>query len=292
MSTMTKAFAALTAVALLGGVTGCSAYAAEPRRSGQAAGNAAPSPTPTPSGTTTASPTPEPTTAPPSPTATPTTPTAKPSPPAVLERGDRGDKVRELQFRLRKAGSYSGPVTGFYGPLTERAVARFQRRHGLNDSGEVDAATLRKLRALTPKPTTADLHPAPPADQKAAPVDQRCRVGRVLCISKNKRRLYWVVDGEVQMSLSVRFGSQFTPTRNGVFSVYFKSRNHVSKLYGSKMPYAMFFSGGQAVHYSSDFAARGYSGASHGCVNTRNKSVTRALFDQVRIGDKVVVYRG
>ena len=36
------------------------------------------------------------------------------------------------------------------------------------------------------------------------------------------------------------------------------------------MPYAMFFSGGQAVHYSPDFAARGYNGASHGCVNVRN----------------------
>ena len=32
------------------------------------------------------------------------------------------------------------------------------------------------------------------------------------------------------------------------------------------MPFAMFFSGGQAVHYSPDFAAVGYAGASHGCV--------------------------
>ena len=67
-----------------------------------------------------------------------------------------------------------------------------------------------------------------------------------------------------------RFGSDELPTREGAFSVYRKSRDHVSTLYDSSMPFAMFFSGGQAVHYSSDFAAVGYDGASHGCVNVRD----------------------
>ena len=58
------------------------------------------------------------------------------------------------------------------------------------------------------------------------------------------------------------------------------------------MPYAMFFSGGQAVHYSPDFAARGYNGASHGCVNVRNLSADPVRCSaQVRVGDKVIVYR-
>ena len=65
---------------------------------------------------------------------------------------------------------------------------------------------------------------------------------------------------------------------------------NVSKLYGSSMPYAMFFSGGQAVHYSPDFAATGYNGASHGCVNIRDYDVIAWLFDQVNVGDKVIVY--
>ena len=65
----------------------------------------------------------------------------------------------------------------------------------------------------------------------------------------------------------------------------------MSTIYDTSMPYAMFFSGGQAVHYSADFAARGYSGASHGCVNVRDKAKIAALFDQVKPGDKVVVYR-
>jgi hypothetical protein len=50
---------------------------------------------------------------------------------------------------------------------------------------------------------------------------------------------------------------------------------HFSSLYATSMPYAMFFGGGQVVHYSPDFAARGYNGASHGCVNARNPTSSR-----------------
>ncbi|MGW1926344.1 L,D-transpeptidase [Streptomyces massasporeus] len=56
------------------------------------------------------------------------------------------------------------------------------------------------------------------------------------------------------------------------------------------MPLSMYFSRGQAVHYSADFAARGYNGASHGCVNVRDRVKLTALFDQVKVGDKVVVH--
>ncbi|MFC8876789.1 L,D-transpeptidase, partial [Streptomyces ardesiacus] len=42
---------------------------------------------------------------------------------------------------------------------------------------------------------------------------------------------------------------------------------------------------------SYDFAARGYAGASHGCVNVRDEGAIAGLYAQVRNGDKVVVYR-
>jgi lipoprotein-anchoring transpeptidase ErfK/SrfK len=88
----------------------------------------------------------------------------------------------------------------------------------------------------------------------------------------------------------VRFGSELTPTREGEFSVTYKSRDHVSSLFHTSMPFAMFFSGGQAVHYSPDFAAEGYNGASHGCVNVRDYDEISALFDLIDVGDTVVVY--
>jgi len=103
--------------------------------------------------------------------------------------------------------------------------------------------------------------------------------------------LRWMIDGDIRTTLDARFGSELTPTREGTFTVYWKSRDHVSSLFDTPMPYAMLFDGGQAAHYSPDFAANGYNGSSHGCVNIRDKGAIAAIFDQVRIGDKVIVYR-
>ncbi|MFH8582876.1 L,D-transpeptidase [Streptomyces celluloflavus] len=151
-----------------------------------------------------------------------------------------------------------------------------------------------RLRPTAPKPVPAakpSYHrPHPPAAKPAGSLDRRCLTGRVLCISKRSDTLTWMVDGKAVSTMDVRFGAEYTPTREGTFGVTFKSRRHVSTLYHSAMPYAMFFSGGQAVHYSSDFAARGYTGASHGCVNVRDRQKIAALFAAVRPGDKVVVY--
>jgi len=144
-----------------------------------------------------------------------------------------------------------------------------------------------RLIDMTYAPTHDELFNIKP---QPGALDPRCLTGRVLCIDKTSRFLSWVVDGEVRQELEVRFGAADTPTREGVFSVYYKNRDHVSKLYGSSMPYSMFFSRGQAVHYSSDFATVGYDGASHGCVNVRDYDGIAWLFDQVQVGDKVVVY--
>ncbi|MFJ8858219.1 L,D-transpeptidase family protein [Streptomyces sp. NPDC102451] len=227
-----------------------------------------------------------------SPSATPSrTPSVRPSPEprTLMSVGDRSKRVRELQARLRQIGHFDRSPTGYYGTTTVASVQSFQGKRGLARTGRTDTVTWERLLAMTRKPTAKELDP-PAATPAAAKPDARCLTGRVLCISKNSRTLSWMIDGRVVSSMDVRFGSQYTPTREGTFSVYWKSRHHVSTLYDSPMPYAMFFSGGQAVHYSSDFAARGYSGASHGCVNVRDEGKIASLFDQVRNGDKVVIY--
>ena len=212
--------------------------------------------------------------------------------PALLKQGATGAKVRDLQARLKQIGWWSGDVSDSYGSSTAAAVKQFQGKRQIPVTGEVDQRTLDKLNAMTRQPTSDELNnvkPAP-APVSAAGLDPRCMTGHVMCISKSSRTLTWVIDGQPQMKLAVRFGSEYTPTREGVFSVFQKNRDWTSTLYGSKMPYSMFFSGGQAVHYSSDFAARGYAGASHGCVNVRDLAGIASLFDQVRLGDQVVVY--
>jgi Putative peptidoglycan binding domain/L,D-transpeptidase catalytic domain len=213
--------------------------------------------------------------------------------PTLYGPGDEGPEVRKVQARLRQIEWFYGDVTDFYGDQTEEAVAGFQAKRGFPVTGEVDQRTLDRLVEMSYEPTSDELNnvePEPVDASDGAPLDPRCLTGHVLCVDKSSSSLRWVVDGDVQMTLDARFGGNGYFTREGQFSVFSKSRDHVSSLYETSMPFAMFFSGGQAVHYSPDFAAVGYSGASHGCVNIRDYDSIAWLFDQVQIGDGVVVY--
>ncbi|WP_405856907.1 L,D-transpeptidase family protein [Streptomyces sp. NBC_00090] len=282
-----RAVLAAAAVAL---ATGCTAQAA-----GTGGGGGA---SPSSKAPTTAAPTPTTDDKPPSPSAsstTPATPTApatpdteEPAPKALMGDGDESEQVRELQARLRQLDYFDRAPTGFYGTMTAGSVKAFQKKQGLPLTGSVDEVTWQRLLAASRKPTADELKPS--TTNKLDTPDARCMTGRVLCISKESRTLAWMIDGRVVSSMDVRFGSENTPTREGTFSVGWKARKWTSTIYHTPMPYAMFFSGGQAVHYSADFAARGYNGASHGCVNVRDRAKLSALFDQVKVGDKVVVH--
>ncbi|MDT9683219.1 L,D-transpeptidase family protein [Streptomyces sp. TRM76323] len=217
-------------------------------------------------------------------------PTASASPvvKVLMAKGTESERVRELQARLRQLGHFHRSPTAFYGALTAEAVSGFQEERGLPATGAVDGTTWERLTAVTRRPTPDELRPQT-TNELDAP-DPRCMTGRVLCISKESRTLAWMIDGKVVSAMDVRFGSVNTPTREGTFKVDRKERTWTSTLYHSEMPYSMFFSRGQAVHYSADFAARGYNGGSHGCVNVRDKARLAQVFEQVRVGDKVVVH--
>lgn len=221
-------------------------------------------------------------------TQTPTTPPAKPP---ILQRGDTGTKVRELQVRLGREDLYDAGIDGVYGPKTEQAVRDFQERQDIPATGAVDEQTWDELVELTGTVKKSDMFPPPPAEP-AASLDERCLVGRVICADKTHRKLSWVIDGKVQFSMDARFGRASLPTTNGVHEIYWKDRDHVSSIYEAKMPFSLFFHGGEAVHYSYEFKSLGYGGpgGSHGCINTRNWELTERLFSEAEVGDKVVVY--
>jgi peptidoglycan hydrolase-like protein with peptidoglycan-binding domain len=210
--------------------------------------------------------------------------------PALFEAGDNGPRVREIQARLRQIGWFYGDVTDHYGDQTTESVSGFQAKRHIPVTGAVDQRTLDLLHGMTTEPTEAELANVPPDPADGAALDPRCLTGEVLCIDKTSNSLRWVVDGDVRLTVDVRFGREGMETREGQFSVNFKSRDHVSSIYNTSMPFALFFSGGQAVHYSPDFAANGYNGASHGCVNVRDYDAMAWLFDQVDVGDTVIVY--
>lgn len=168
--------------------------------------------------------------------------------------------------------------TGIYDAATIAGVKRFQGKFGLRVTGIADNATMNLMARL-------ELRVLPRA----------CTSVRMsICIDKTRKIAQLVVNGRIVLSLDARFGSTSSPalqTREGLFRVQRKDATHVSTQYHTPMPWSMFFSGGQAVHYSKYFAAVGYNGASHGCVNIRDWNGVKKMYSMVSIGTRVYIYR-
>jgi peptidoglycan hydrolase-like protein with peptidoglycan-binding domain len=75
-------------------------------------------------------------------------------------------RVRAIQRHLRARGYEAGPVDGRFGPLTARAVERFQADHALVADGEVGPRTFARLtthRVAPPSTLVDDTAPRPTA---------------------------------------------------------------------------------------------------------------------------------
>lgn len=76
----------------------------------------------------------------------------------TLKVGSRGQAVTNLQNALKQAGVFHTNPTGYYGPITEKAIRDFQTRNGLTATGVADSATqaalTRKIQQLPQTPST------------------------------------------------------------------------------------------------------------------------------------------
>lgn len=63
----------------------------------------------------------------------------------MLSYGSRGKEVEGIQIALRHLGYFKGEATGYYGPVTKRAVSRFQRAQRISADGIVGQKTLEAL---------------------------------------------------------------------------------------------------------------------------------------------------
>lgn len=178
----------------------------------------------------------------------------------VVRRGDAGldpyhiDHVYEVQHRLRRLGLLGATPNGRFGPKTEAAVKRFQKRNGLRQTGVVGYRTWRPLIRQTVRGRGA--------------VPRGCKAGGWhACYDRSWHQVNLYHDGRLQNSWFVRGGAAGTPTRTGTFRVYYRDIDHVSSTFdNAPMPYSQFFNGGQALH-GSRLMMDPYVGHSHGCVN-------------------------
>jgi YVTN family beta-propeller protein len=75
------------------------------------------------------------------------------SPEPVLKKGDSSSQVTELQKKLQAAGYFDGPLTGYYGSVTQAAVTKFQKANGLTADGMADSKTFKALESSAAAPT-------------------------------------------------------------------------------------------------------------------------------------------
>ena len=73
---------------------------------------------------------------------------------------DASPAVERAQRRLNQLGCQSGPVDGRMGEWTRSAVIRFQSRHRLSQTGNLNRATTRKL--YDDRAHRCDVRPVPP----------------------------------------------------------------------------------------------------------------------------------
>lgn len=201
--------------------------------------------------------------------------------------------VMELQSRLKQAGHYGGPIDGALSKATREAVAAYRVKVGLPAAEVMDERTWAKLLPGTRNPGYKQLFDAPPQSTLAHALDPRCTSGKVVCISKAQKRLSYVVDGQIKLTREARFARPGWESADGEFRIWYMNRDTVSAIFGERtpMPYAIFYDGNVAIHFSDDFADNGYASGSHGCSQIRDYQAAKWLYEQVKVGDRVVVYQ-
>ncbi|HET6698936.1 MAG TPA: L,D-transpeptidase family protein [Nocardioidaceae bacterium] len=164
------------------------------------------------------------------------------------------EHVYELQYRLRWMGLLRAQPNGVFGPQTERAVKRFQKRLGLKRTGVADYRVWKPLIKRTVR------------GERAVP--KRCHAkGWHACYDRTRHQVNLYHRGRLVNSWLVRGGAYDRQTRVGHFRVYWRDIDHTSRAFGgAPMPYSQFFSGGEALH-GSRYMVDPFEGHSHGCVN-------------------------
>ena len=74
----------------------------------------------------------------------------------IWKKGDTGEKVTEIQLRLKELGYLEGEATGSFDEATERALTEFQSWNGLLASGMADEKTMEVLFSEEAAPQVVD----------------------------------------------------------------------------------------------------------------------------------------
>ncbi|MER7946223.1 L,D-transpeptidase [Streptomyces sp. NPDC096079] len=177
---------------------------------------------------------------------------------------------------------------------------RVERLLGLRVDGRQSVADCRAIRAFQVrekiKPAVGYAGPVTwaraelLAARRNLDPGRRCPVKKyaVACVDLD-RQLMWVRKGKkvTYPVVNMRSGRPGYATRTGWHTVYWRHKDHWSTIYKTPMPYAQFFSGGQAFH--AVYGQLATPGGSRGCVNLSHADA-RKLWGVLRKGDRVYIW--
>lgn len=102
-----------------------------------------------------------------------------------LYKGFSGDEVKEVQKFLKQFSEIypEGLVTGYYGPLTEKAVKKFQEREGLEPTGKIDEITKKSINEYLSegekKITICHYPPENPSNKQTLEISESARAAHL-----------------------------------------------------------------------------------------------------------------
>lgn len=185
-----------------------------------------------------------------------------------------GVPVEQIQKNLTAAGATVRP-TGVWDTSTQQGWLWFTTKFTLWPTANVTSAKLSRLQEIAAR----------------ADIPRACKTsGTVICADKGLKVLRLMRNGTQIDSTDAVFGIGKYATRPGTHRVHAKDRFLISDLSGTPMPYSLFFSRGQAIHYSKAFSRRGYEIGTLGCVAIGDKAFAKRLYTMSSVGQKVVVH--
>jgi peptidoglycan hydrolase-like protein with peptidoglycan-binding domain len=204
--------------------------------------------------------------------------------PVRLQRGSNGQAVVVLQQYLHnsKRGNFYECACGFdgaFGPLTESGLKQWQQKVGRKTTGQVVIGS-SEWNQLRTEATTF----RPPSYINSGSIYYARQAGWAIDASKHPGMVsvlhYESGSGQmlITLSISASYGGYidgaFRPTVDGVGHIYAKEGADFrsSEWHNAPMPWAAFFSGGQALHYDP-------LGASHGCIHIPSMSAAKYIHD-------------
>lgn len=112
-----------------------------------------------------------------------------------------------------------------------------------------------------------------------------CPASASACVDLSNQQAWLQTGGQITYGpVPITSGRAGARTEDGMFSVYWRDKNHLSSIFGdAPMPNSVFFDGGIAFHAGS------LEAESHGCVHLSDDA-SEVFFDTLAVGDGVYVW--